>query len=159
MTRSYRFPLEKVLEIRLEEEQRQAKIVADARRDAQAARDAVQHLEVLKNASRERIRAAHSSGRAVGQIQNLEWIVGQMDGELDHAETRARDAAETVARCLEEFQRAVKERQSLDRLRDRRRKEWLAESRTRDQKNMDEVALHRFVRAGDRLVAEEREAK
>lgn len=155
MSGDFRFPLEKVLEMRMEEEQRQARIVADARRDARAAREAVRNLEALKDASRERIRAAHDTGRAVGQIQNLEWIVERMDGELKNAESRARDADETVSRCLEDFNRAVRERQSLDRLKDRRREEWAEEARNRERKDMDEVALSRFVRAGDRLAAEE----
>lgn len=159
MSGGFRFPLEKVLEIRLEEEQRQARIVADARRDARAAREAVQNLEALKSASRERIRAAHDAGRAVGQIKNLEWIVQRMEGELQDAESRARDADETVTRCLADFHQAIQDRQSLDRLKDRRREQWATETRVQEQKDMDEVALSRYVRAGDRLVAKEAEVK
>lgn len=159
MSSGFHFPLEKVLEVRLDEEQRQARIVADARRDARAAREAVRNLEALKSASRERIRDAHDAGRAVGQIRNLEWIVARMDGELRDAESRVRDADETVSRCLQDFQQAVRERQSLDRLRDRRREQWAEETRIREQKDMDEVALTRFVRAGDRLLAQETKAK
>lgn len=159
MSGEFRFPLEKVLEVRLEEEQRQARVVADARRDARAAREAVQNLEALKDAGRARIRAAHDAGRAVGQIRNLEWIVARMDGEIRDAESRARDAADTVSRCLQDFHRAVRDRQSLDRLRDRRREQWADENRIRERKDMDEVALTRFVRAGDRLVAEGTESK
>lgn len=150
MSAPFRFPLEKVLELRLEEEQRQARMVADARRDATAAREAVEHLEALRSTSRDRIRRAHVSGRSVGQIQNLEWMLERMEGEIREAESRARDADSVVSRCLEEFQRAVRDRQTLDRLRDRRRGEWEKDERDRDRKEMDEVALSRFVRAEGR---------
>lgn len=149
----FRFPLEKVLELRLQEEQRQARIVADARRDANAARQAVQDLEALRKAGRERLTTAHSSGRSVGQLQNLEWVLNRMETELETAHDKARDADREVSARMREFQKAVQDRQSLDRLKDRRRDEWAADQRSREQKTMDEMALTRHVRAGDRFLA------
>lgn len=158
MSGPFRFPLEKVLELRMEEEQQQAKLMADARRDAKAAREAVRNLEALRKESRQRLAQAHSAGRSVGQLRNLEWILQRMDSELGEAEGRASDADREAGRRLKEFQEAVMKRQSLDKLRERKHAAWSEDERLRDRKAMDDAALTRYVRAGDRLLAEGTEA-
>ncbi len=145
----FRFPLEKILELRLEEEQRQARAMADAKRDANAARQAVTDLEALRNAGREGLNRAHSRGHSVGQLQNLEWVLQRMEGEIEVAEAKAEEAKQEASRRMVEFRKAVQERQSLDRLKTRRKDDWAAAERAKDQKDMDEFALTRHVRGNE----------
>ncbi len=144
----FRFGLEKVLEMRLKEEQKQARIMADARKDAKAARQAVTDLEALRNAGRERLTGAHGTGRSVGHLQNLEWVLQRMEKDLEVAEAVASQADATASQRMQEFRQAVQDRQSLDCLKDRQRTEWTAAERAKEQKSMDELALTRHVRGG-----------
>lgn len=146
---AFRFPLQTVLDLRVREEERRARAMADARRDAQAARQAVEDLEALRNVGRERLTSAHGSGKQVGQLQNLEWVLGRMEGQIAEAQDRAAAASEAAQARLREFQVAVQERQAMDQLKERRREAWTAEEKRREQKTMDELALSRHVRPGD----------
>lgn len=157
MSGGFRFPLEKILEMRLEEEQRQARLMADARRDARAAREAVRNLEAVRNESRERLNAAHSTGRSVGQLQNLEWILERMEGEIVQAQDRARTADQAMDDRMQAFQAAVRRRQSLDKLRERQAADHAATEKARDRRAMDDAALTRYVRAGEGSLTEGRE--
>lgn len=157
MSNGFRFPLEKVLEMRLEEEQRQARLMADARRDARAAREAVQNLEAVRNESRDRLTAAHSTGRSVGQLQNLEWILERMEGEIEQAQEQAKTADQAMDDRMQAFQAAVRKRQSLDKLRRRQAAEWSEAEKVRDRKAMDDAALTRYVRAEEGLLTEGQE--
>jgi flagellar FliJ protein len=148
---AFHFSLEQVLELRLREEHKQARAMADASRDANAARQAVQDLEALRSAGRARLTAAHSTGRSVGQLQNLEWVLGRMETELEAAQDKARDAATEASRCRKEFQRAVRDRQSIDRLKERKRSQWIEEEKRVEQKAMDELALTRHFRGEHEL--------
>lgn len=143
---NFHFPLQKVLELRLEAEQRKARVVAEAQRDARAARQAVVDLEALRSAGRDRLTQAHGGGHSVGQLQNLEWVLGRMDRQLAVAHEAVDQADAQVSRCMQEFKKAVQHRQTLDRLKERRREDWNAEERAREQKTMDELALARHVR-------------
>ena len=145
----FRFPLQHVLDLRVEEEERRARAMADARRDATAARQALEDLEAIRDAGREGLNAAHGGGRPVGQLQNLEWVLERMESEILDARSRALEADAAARARLREFQVAVRDRQSLDQLRSRRRDAWTAEERKKEQKVMDELALTRHVRAAD----------
>ena len=142
----FNFKLDKVLDLRRETEQLRAQDVAAARREADTARAAMTDLEQLRSAGRARLTNAHGSGRTIGQLQNLEWVMTQVEHELETAQTLVRTAeAEMMAR-VDEFQHAVRDRQALDRLKERQLDTWKTNQNRAEQKQMDEVALTRHGR-------------
>ena len=143
----FEFKLEKVLDLRKEEEQLHAERVARARREADAAREAMQNLEDLRRDGRARLTRAHGAGRSVGQLQNFEWLMGRLEGDIETAQEAVRSAdAETVARAKEHLE-AVRDRQALDRLKQKQLDGWKAGLAREEQKAMDEVAVTRHYHA------------
>ena len=142
----FEFKLEKVLDLRKEEEQLRAQRVASARREADAAREAMKNLETRRD-GRTRLTTAHGGGRSVGQLQNLEWLLDRLEGEIEVAQEAVRAAdAEAVARSGEHIE-AVRDRQALDRLREKKLVGWKAGQAREEQKTLDEVAVTRHFRA------------
>ena len=146
MTR-FEFKLEKVLDLRKETEQERAQSLAAARREADSARQAMRSLEDLRRDGRERLTRAHGSGRSVGQLQNLEWVIGRLETELEVAQDKVREADAEMVERTRDFQDAVRDRQALDRLRDRKLEGWKTTQAREEQKAMDEVAITRHYRA------------
>ncbi len=144
----FEFKLDNVLDLRKEEERVQAQRVAQARREADAAREAMSNLEALRRDGRERLTRAHGNGRTVGQLQNLEWVLGRVETELEAAQETLRSADAEMVERVKDFQGAVRERQTLDRLREKQLESWKATQARAEQKTMDEVALTRHFRTG-----------
>lgn len=142
----FNFKLDKVLDLRREAEQVRGQEVARARREADDARTAMKDLEQLRSVGRARLTDAHGSGRTIGQLQNLEWVLTQVEHELEAAQTVVRTADAVMTERVSEFQEAVKDRQALDRLRERRMESWKTNESRAEQKQMDEVALTRHGR-------------
>ncbi|MDH5590675.1 MAG: flagellar export protein FliJ [Gemmatimonadota bacterium] len=145
---AFRFSLQKVLELREERENERARGLARARMDADAARTAREDLEAARAAGRERLATAHGLGGAVGHLQNLAYVVGQVDARISAADGECRKADEQVVESMKGYHEAVQERRAIGQLRERRLQQWHGEQTRLEQKTMDEVALTRHGRSG-----------
>ena len=144
--RRFSFPLEKVLEMRRELEKEKARVLAEARAQEEGAREARDELVRKRDDGRQRLAAVHQAGGAVGHIQNLEFVIGVVDDQVRQADEACRHAERGVTESLADFQAAFVDRESLDRLRDRRKAEWKVRASRSEQKAMDEAATSRHVR-------------
>jgi len=142
----FRFKLQSVLELRAEAERARAVCLAAARRDAESAVQARDDLAALRDVGRERLAGAHGRGGAVGHLQNLAYVVEQVDKKITAADAECERANEQVVDSVKAYHEAFRERRTLDHLRDRRMEKWRAEQVRSEQKTMDEVALSRFGR-------------
>lgn len=145
----FRFPLQKVLELRREKEAASATRLGEARREATAAREARDTVEALRVAGRERIMAAHAAGGAVGVLRHLELVAENLDEGVRHHAEAHREAEAEVARRLENLREALRDRQVLDRLRDRAKGEHDTEWLRRQQAVLDDMTAARFAGADD----------
>lgn len=144
---AFRFGLQKVLELREESEKKSAVGLARARKDAADAERARHDLEAVRDAGRARVAAqARGVGGPVGHLQNLLYVVDQMDGKIAAAETACRAADEEVSRSMDSFREAVRQRSAIGQLKERRMGQWRTEEAQKEQKEMDEVALTRHAR-------------
>lgn len=141
------FKLEKVLDLRKQEERVRAESLARARREADDARRAMRDLEELRKDGRTRLTQAHGGSRPIGQLQNLEWVLGRLENELEAAQQKVRAADEEMVARTTDFQEAVRDRQALDRLREKQMEGWKAHQAREEQKAMDEVAITRHYQA------------
>lgn len=142
----FRFGLQKVLELREQAEQEQARALAEAERRA---REAASHLELLQQIREEeagKLMRAHSEGRPVGQLQNLSFVIRQLAQRVAEAEKAAREAEDRVAESRGELVTAMTQRRVLDQLKERKQEEWRLGQLELDRKQMDELALGRFQR-------------
>ena len=143
---AFRFPLDKVLEHRKESERKSAQGLARARGEADAARRAKADLEAVREAGRTRLAEAHGSGGAVGHLQNLAYVLGQVEEQIEDADAVCQHADEQVVESIKSFQHAVQQRRTIEGLRERRLGEWRDAEVRDERKAMDDVALMRHGR-------------
>lgn len=149
---AFRFPLQKVLELRERQEQASALQLVQARREAEEANQARLDLEAAREAGRVRLAQAHGAGSAVGHLQNLAYVVDRVDEKIRDAEDACRKADENVAVSTKGFHDALKQRRTMDQLRGRHLDQWKSDQVRQERKTMDEVAITRHGRA-DRAAA------
>jgi flagellar export protein FliJ len=140
--------LQRVLEIRERKEQASAARLADARNAADAARGTETLFAKLRQEGAERRMGMPGSVPTVGQLQNTNYVLQRLDQQLEEARTLVRQADLKVNTCLAEFNVATRDRQVIDRLKERKLEEAMLEEADLDRKTMDAVALTRFFRNG-----------
>ena len=140
------FSLSKILEFRRHVEQEEARSLAQARREAEAAHQARLDLEEVQARGRAKLAKAHNMGGSVGQIRNMEFVLNRMEDHLKKADAACQEADEGVVERVKIYVDAMKQRRMLDKLRDRRLEEWKVDEGRREQKAMDEVAGMRHGR-------------
>jgi flagellar FliJ protein len=143
---SFRFKLQSVLDLREQRERESAQGLARARTEAETARQAKENLESLRDAGRVGLAKAHGVGGPVGHLQNLAYVVGQVDDHIERADDACKKADEQVVESMKAFHEAFQERRSIDQLRTRRLEQWRWEENRTEQKTLDEVALTRHGR-------------
>lgn len=143
---SFRFPLDKVLELRQEKERDRAVELARARREARGAQEMREDLLERRGQERDRLGRAHRDGGPVGVLRSFGLLAERLDEQLRQAEEACRQADAEVTRTLRDFHEAAVDRQTLDRLRARRKEEWATQRIRDEQQALDEVALTRHVR-------------
>lgn len=150
MTPPFRFPLQKVLELREQQEKEKAVGLAEARRQAQAAQQARTDLEAVREAGRVGLARAHGKGGAVGHLQNMSYVIEALDERVQAADDAFQEAREEVARSMATFHEAVKQRRTIDSLKERRLGEWRTDRARAETKTMDEIAMTRHERGDGR---------
>ena len=138
----FRFRLQKVLQLREEREQSVATQLVQAQDAAGAAREARHTLE----SARTDLAAAQSVPAAsVGELQNLSYLIEQLDARVSDADAAVGDADEAVQRVQAELRDAFRDRRAIDLLRERHLESWKAAETQLDRQTMDEIALTRFT--------------
>lgn len=140
---TFRFRLQKVLELRKMHEQESAVRVAEARRAAEDAQRKVAQLDSAVHAGLAERERAGNGARSAGELQHLSYIIEQIGEHLAAADAASRSADERVDQLVTEFTHAVRQRRVIDQLRDRHRGAWQSAQVQADRKLMDELALTR----------------
>lgn len=140
---TFRFRLQKVLDLRKAYEQESAARVAEARRAAEDAQRKVAELDSAREAGIAELERAGSGARSAGELQHLSFIIEQIGEHLAAADAASRSADERVDQLVTEFTQAVRQRRVIDQLRDRQHGAWRSAQVQADRKLMDELALTR----------------
>jgi flagellar export protein FliJ len=139
------FRLQKLLEQRAEQEKRLAVALSQALDRATEARDAQETLDEVRRASRDQLVAAHSGAVTAGQLQNIGFLLEQLDEYVAMASENTEAAQSQADDAREELIIAHQAKAALDRLRERRQVEWVRTDTMLDQRTMDEFALARYI--------------
>jgi flagellar protein FliJ len=141
-----KFSLQRVLDLKEHAEQAVAVRLKEARAGADAARRQEEAIEARREAVARQRMDAHSQASTVGHLQNVSYVLEQLERQLREAQGAVRSADARVSQCLAEYHAASRERKVLDRLRERHQEAAQAEAVQADRKTMDGVALSRFTR-------------
>ena len=142
----FRFRLQTVLDLRERKELESAKGLVDARTEAEVARKAREDLAAVREAGRTLLSDAHGAGGAVGHLQNMAYVLGRVDQQIEDAQAVCQQADEHVVEKMKSYHVAFQERKTIDRLKERKLDQWRAEEIKHERKTMDEVALTRHGR-------------
>ena len=151
----FKFRLQRVLELRAKREQEVATQLSEARSQIEAAQRACDEVEQVQRQGRERLAAAHGAQPTVGQLQNLSYVVTQLEQHVEEARSAVQSAEANAEKVMGEFTAAMQERRVLDRLRDKHLEAWKADAVQADRNAMDAIALTRFARAGADLAPQQ----
>jgi len=143
---AFRFSLNRLLDLRRDEERRRATHVASARKESDSAKRAREDLVEIRKAGRAKVAEAHMIGGAVGVLRNMELLMERVEEQVEEADKVCQEVDDRLVESIKDYSVAVRERHSLDRLKDRREEEWKIEESRKDQKEIDEIAVMRFGR-------------
>lgn len=141
----FKFPLQRLLELRELREQAMARELANARQAAEAEHQQHHELATARDSAQAHVSRAASQSPTVGHLAILSYAVTQLGerAEAAHEQTVAADA--TVEGRRDALTSAAQDRQILDRLRSRRLGEHRADSAQADRNTMDAIALSRHT--------------
>ncbi len=143
---AFHFRLEKLLELRRNHELNEAVRLAEARHLADEAERIRIALEAVHAAGVAHVAEAHGTGGSAGQLQNLHHILTLMRERMHSADAACEAANQKVADQVEELAAAIRDRQLLTGLRERKLLQWTAGQSAAERRLMDEIAIGRFVR-------------
>lgn len=142
--RRFRFPLQRVLQLREQLELERAAALGQAQREEQARREALDQAEERLDRTAEQMRDSAGTITTAGALRNLGLTVNAAQNHLEAAEDQHRAAEETMQAEEERFGEARKDRRVVERLRDRRHEAWTVETSREAQKDQDEIAARRW---------------
>jgi flagellar protein FliJ len=145
---SFRFRLQKLLELRAQAEQASARRLAEARTDADAAQRAVEEIERAQQEDHAG-RPVDGETRPAGELQRRALISSQIDDYLAAADETRRVADEAVTEMSSEFNEALARRRVLDKLKEKHQARYNGEQEQQDRAAMDAIALSRHGRKKD----------
>ena len=143
---AFRFRLQQVLELREQTEKQAAAKLAEAESAADEARVAKKALETIQQGGSQALRTAHASEPTIGQLKTIGYIIEQLNHHIVDAQTRVESAEQTVSESRTDLNSALQARRVLSRLRERHFATWRVEDNAQQLRQMDELALSRFMR-------------
>ncbi|MBV6521241.1 MAG: hypothetical protein MNPFHGCM_01374 [Gemmatimonadaceae bacterium] len=153
----FRFPLQRLLDLRAQREQALARELVTAQEAAEAEHQRHDALASARDSAHARVSQAAAEGPTVGQLVSLNYAAAQLSERADAAQEAA-VAADAHARDRRDaLSSAAMDRQILDRLRTRREDEYRADQAHAERATMDAVALARHTH-GDAAKRKENEA-
>lgn len=146
---SFRFPLQRLLDLKARHEREMARQLASAQLAADQERDARDALAQAHAAAHSSLAAATGEGITVGHFVSLAQTLSPLQERVTQADERTVAAEQVVDERHQRLSEALMERQVLDRLRDKRLDLHRADENARDQAAMDAIALTRFTSPDD----------
>ncbi len=143
---SFRFRLQRVLELREKSEQARAQTLHAANENADEQRSQQDAMFALRQLQRDSLEAVSHGVITAGEMQHLAFIIDQLDDRLLRAADDVDEAERLVAEAQVALQLASRERRVIDRLKERHVERWQDAEQQRDRNHMDEIALSRFTR-------------
>ena len=142
----FRFSLQRILALRERAEHEAALALASAMHAEETAREAQAAAEARRAAGHDAMRPSSRDGAVtVGELRAIAALVQGLDVQANTAGEIAKQATTRVSMQHRGFSDAVRERQTLDRLRSHKEEAWRIEASREDRVIMDEIARARRI--------------
>ncbi len=149
---SFKFRLQRVLELREKAEQARARTLREASESADYMREQANALHALRTLQRESLEAAARGLISAGEMQHIAFVIDQLDARLANATEDAVAAERIAIEAQQALQLASRDRRVLGRLKEKHAERWSESEQHQDRMHMDEIALSRFTRK--RMISE-----
>jgi flagellar export protein FliJ len=143
----FKFPLQRLLELRAKRQDEIARQLAQARTAADESRATRDEHAAARTAGQAQISEAHAAGPTVGEIASRTYALTQLDQRLAAAADALRAAEAHVNQVHTTLTGAVQDKQVLDRLRERMLEAYRTAESQKDRTTMDAIALQRFAQS------------
>jgi flagellar FliJ protein len=140
----FKFPLQRLLDLKAKHEQEMARQLASAQTEAQRERDVRDQLARAHAAAHSSLASTTGDGVTVGELVSLAQTLTPLQERVTQADERTVAAEHVVGERHQKLNEALQERQVLDRLREKRLDTHRAEENARDLAAMDAIALTRY---------------
>lgn len=139
----FRFRLQQVLDLRQKREHHLATQLVRAMGDERDAQGTLDDLRAIREAGID--LPTPGASRSVGELSNLAFLLGALDGQIANATDAVDAAGHTVSEVKEALTGALQDRRILDRLRDRHQASHRLSEEQTDRRTMDDIALSRHT--------------
>lgn len=137
---TFRFPLQGVLDLRVQREQTAASSLAASRR---LEADAIARRARLQDALQREL-AALARGGAAGEMRNRCLIIDQLEQRVQEAEAAVVEAHRELERQRAQYREAFRNRSTLDGVKDRQEQVFRKEADRAEGDAMDDLAVSQF---------------
>jgi flagellar export protein FliJ len=145
----FKFPLQRLLDLRARRQDEIARQLAQARNAADDTRATRDELAAVRTAGQARLSEAQTAGPTVGEIASRSYALTQLDQRIAAASDALSAAEAHVDQVHDALTGALQDRQVLDRLRARMLEAYRSTESSNDRTTMDAIALQRFTRSND----------
>ncbi len=142
---SFKFRLQRVLELREKAEQARARTLRETSESAELMREQANALHALRTLQRESLDAASRGLISAGELQHVSYVIAQLDSRLARATDDAAEAERIAVEAQQALQIASRDRRVLGRLKEKHAERFSENEQQRDRLHMDEIALSRFT--------------
>ena len=143
----FKFPLQRLLDLRAKRQDEIARQLAQARTAADNTRATRDELSAARSAGRVQMSEAHAAGPTVGEIASRSYALTQLDQRLAAAADELKAAEAHVDKVHTALTGALQDKHVLDRLRERMLEAYRSTESHKDRTTMDAIALQRFAQA------------
>jgi flagellar export protein FliJ len=143
----FKFPLQRLLDLRAKRQDEIARQLAQARAAADTTRATHDELAAARTAGQAQLSEAQTSEMTVGDIASRAFALTQLDQRIAAASDALRAAEAHVDQVHTALTGAVQDKQVLDRLRERMLEAYRSAESHKDRTTMDAIALQRFAQS------------
>jgi flagellar export protein FliJ len=144
--RSFQFNLQKLLNLRIKEEELAAAELKAALVVVHGIEDELEHIKVQRRGAEEALLKARSEpSMDIFRILRFEEGMALLAVETRKARKRLMEAQKKADEVREKYRLARQAREGLERIREKQHKRYMLKIKAEEQKLLDEVAVTRFM--------------
>jgi flagellar FliJ protein len=140
----FKFPLQRLLDLRAKRQDEIARQLAQARTAADATRTTRDELTAARTVGQVQMSDAQSTGPTVGEMASRQYALTQLDQRIAAASDALNVAEAHVDQVHNALTGAVQDKRVLDRLRERMLEAYRSTETSKDRSAMDAIAVQRF---------------
>lgn len=144
------FRLQSVLEVKLRKEDEEKKKLADLIAWQREEEQILVDLQAKEAETRARLKNAQATGQwlEIDELKRISFFLKKVAKDIEAQKQKLIEIAQMIEAQRDALLEAVKERKTLEKLKERHHEEWLAEIEEEERKLLDELATLKYAREG-----------